>query len=157
MVTTGAPGTTPLAGGVGADPQVRVSVLTGLGGAVLGLAAATVGFLSSGTGAAYGALLGAGLAVGIFVAGALAVYVATRVLPAISLVVAMLTYACQVILALMVFQGLTRTRWLEDGTVSGAWLGGVLAACALLWVGVQVRVAATARVPLYDLPDAGAR
>lgn len=157
MVTTGPPGASPFAGGVGADPQVRVSVLTALGGAVVGLGAAAVGSLVSGSGAAYGALLGAALAIGIFVGGALFVYVATRVLPAISLVVALLTYACQVVIAILVFQGLTRTHWLEDGTVSGPWLGAVLAACALLWTAVQVRVAATTRVPLFDLEDAGAR
>ena len=57
----------------------------------------------------------------------------------------------------MVFAGLSRTHWLDDGTVSGAWLGAVLAVCALVWVTVQVRVAATTRVPVYDLSDAGAR
>lgn len=157
MVTTGSSAATPFVGGVGADPQVRVSVLTAAGSALVGGAAAALGGLVSGSGAALGALLGAGLAVGIFVGGALFVYVASLVLPSISLVVALLTYACQVAVALMVFQGLTRTHWLEDGTVSGPWLGAVLTACALVWTGVQVRVAATTRVPLYDLEDAGAR
>lgn len=157
MVTTGSPAATPFAGGVGADPQVRVSVLTAAGSVILGLVAAGLGLLVSGSGAAFGALIAAGLAIGIFVGGALFVYVAARVLPSLSIVVALLTYACQVVIALLVFRGLARTSWLEDGTVSGPWLGLVLAACAILWMAVQVRVAFTTRVPLYDDPDVGAR
>ena len=135
------------------DPRTAAEAI----GALVGMVAAATGLLVSGSGAAYGALIGAGMDVGVFVAGALAVYVAARVLPSMSLVVALMTYTCQVLVALMVFTGLDRTQWLEDGTVSGPWLGVVLALCALLWVGVQVRVAITTRLPLYDLSDAGAR
>jgi len=156
-MTTGSPAASPFAGGVGADPQVRVSVLTACGSILLGGVAAGLGLLVSGSGAAYGALIATVLAIAIFVGGALFVYVATRVIPTISIVVALLTYACQVVIALLVFQGLRRTNWLEDGTVSGVWLGIVLTACAVLWMGVQVRVALTARVPIYDESDAGAR
>lgn len=142
---------------LGDDPQPRVAALSGAGCVLLGLVAAGLGLATSGPGAGRGALIGAALAAGIFVAGALAVHVAARVLPPAALLVALLTYACQVMVAMLVFGALTRSELLADGTVSGAWLGGVLAACALLWVAVQIRVAATARVPIYDLPDGGAR
>jgi len=135
----------------------RAGVLSGLGCAVVGLVAAGVGLAVSGAAAAFGALIGAGLAGGVFVLGALAVQVVSRVYPPASLLVALLTYVCQVLAALMVFAVLSRGALLDDGTVSAPWVGATLAACALLWVGLHVRVAATARVPLYDLPDAGAR
>lgn len=156
-MTTGTPQARRPAGVPGADPQLRVAALTAAGCLVVGVVAAGIGLTVSGSSAAYGALIAAGLAVGVFVAGALAVHVAARVLPPVALAVALLTYVCQVLVAMMVFAGLTRSQLLDDGTVSGPWLGLVLAVCALLWVGVQVRVAATTRVPLYDLPDLGAR
>lgn len=146
-----------LAAGRAVDPQPRVAALTAVGCVVLGLGAAAAGLVTAGGGAARGALLGAGVAAGVFVAGALAVHVCARVMPSASLAVALMTYLCQVLVAMMVLGVLTERGWLDDGTVSGPWLGAVLAACALLWVTVQIRVAATARVPLYELPDAGAR
>lgn len=157
MMTTGTAQDRLLAGPTGSDPQPRVAAFTGLGCVLVGLVTAGVGLVVSGPGAAVGAAIGAALAGGIFVVGALAVHVSARVLPKLSLVVALLTYVCQVMTAMLVFAGLTSSGMLDDGTVSGAWLGATLAGCALLWVGVQIRVAATARIPLYDLPDAGAR
>lgn len=156
MTTGSSAATTPFLGGVGADPQVLVSVRTAVGSAVIGALGAVAGALAAGSGAVFGALLGAGLAVSVFVCGALFVYVASRVLPSISMAVALLTYFCQVGAALMVFQVFARTRWLEDGTVSAPWLSAVLTGCALLWIAIQVRVAATARVLIYDDADAGA-
>lgn len=135
----------------------RTSVLSGFGCAVIGLVAALAGATLSGAAAAWGALIGAGLAGGVFVLGALAVQVVTWLYPPLSLLVAMLTYVSQVLAAMMVFTVLDRGALGDDATVSTPWVGGTLAACALLWVTVHVWVAATERVPLYDLPEAGAR
>ena len=145
------------AGSWGARALGRAGFLSGIGCAVIGLVAAGIGLVLAGAGAAFGALIGAGLAGGVFVAGALAVHVVSRVYPPIALLVALLTYVCQVLAALMVFALLTRGALIENGTVSAPWVGATLSLCALLWVTVHVRVAATARVPLYDLPEAGAR
>jgi len=141
----------------GARTVGRAGGLSALGCAVVGLVGAGIGLASSGAAAAFGALIGAGLAGGVFVLGALAVHVVSRLYPPASLLVALLTYVCQVLAALMVFAVLTRGELLDDGTVSTWWVGVTLSACALVWVAVHVRVAATARVPLYDLPEAGAR
>ena len=141
----------------GARAAGRAGLLSGIGCAVIGVAAAGVGLALSGVGAAFGALIGAGLAGGVFVLGALAVQVVSRVYPPASLLVALLTYVCQVLAALMVFAILTRGALIHNGTVSAPWVGATLSLCAVLWVTVHVRVAATARVPLYDLPEAGAR
>jgi ATP synthase protein I len=135
----------------------RASVLSGLGCAVIGLLAAGLGLAVSGWAAAWGALVGAGLAGGVFVLGALAVQVATWLYPPAALLVAMLTYVSQVLAAMTVFSLLDGGALGDDLDVSTPWVGGTLATCALLWVTVHVRVAATARVPLYDLPEAGAR
>lgn len=135
----------------------RAGLLSGLGCLVFGTALASTGLAVSGGAAAVGAVIGAALAAGVFVLGALAVLVVSWVYPPASLVVALLTYLCQVLAALMVFSVLTRGGMLDDGTVSGPWLGATLAGCAVLWVVVQIRIAATGRVLLYDLPEAGAR
>ncbi|HYG93345.1 MAG TPA: hypothetical protein VD859_07110 [Nocardioides sp.] len=119
-----------------------------------------VGLVLSGTGAAvagspagYGALLGTAVAVVVFAFGSFAVDAVARVMPAASLLFAMLTYTFQVVVMALVFVGVTRSGLLED-TLDRRWLGAAVIAVVVSWCAVQLRAATTARIPLYE---AGAR
>lgn len=157
MMTTDPTETRQEPGPAGADPQLRIAALAGAGCLVTGLLAAGAAALLADPGAAYGALVGAVIAAAIFVTGALAVHVVARTMPAAALLVALLTYLSQVVLAFLVFWRLSDSGLLTDGTLDRTWIGGVLVLCTLLWMAVQIRVVTRARAPLYDLPEAGAR
>ncbi|WP_203335969.1 hypothetical protein [Nocardioides limicola] len=139
------------------DPQLRIAVWVGASCLVLGVLAAVTGALLVGAPAAWGAGIGATMAGGIFVVGALVVYVAARVMPSLALVVALLTYVSQVLLAALIFVQLEGSGVLDDGTVHRAWLAALLVLCTLVWVTVQITSATRSRVPIFDLPEAGAR
>ncbi|RYP86433.1 hypothetical protein EKO23_08995 [Nocardioides guangzhouensis] len=156
-MTTETPRSTPFAGG---------SVLLGAAVAALvaGLVAVVVGAFVGGAEAAYGALAGALVVVAVFFLGAGLVHLVAGVLPAASLLVALLTYTLQVVLLAAVFVGLDRSGLLEDA-LDRAWLGGTVIACTVVWMIAQIVLAARLRIPAYDLgtsgsqdrPEAGAR
>ncbi|QYJ05621.1 hypothetical protein KUV85_08065 [Nocardioides panacisoli] len=156
-MTTDSPLTRPLPGSLGADPQVRAVLWVGLGCAAVGAGAAVLGGLLVGPSAARGAGVGTAMALGIFLTGALVVAVVSRLLPAAALLVALVTYAGQVVLAVAVFARLQGSEVLVDGTLDAGWLAGVMVACTLLWMGVQVRTVATRRELLFDLTEGGVR
>ncbi len=126
-----------------------------LGVAVAGLAVTVVvtvvGALSSGSTAAYGALTGAGLALVVFMLGSFSVDAVARVMPAASLLVAMLTYTLQVVLMALVFVALSRSGLLDD-TLDRRWLASGVIAVTLTWLVGQVWLTTRARIPVYDLP-----
>lgn len=128
---------------------VRIAAATlAAGGLLVGIAA-----LVSGSAAAYGATVGTAIAVGIFGFGAFAVDAVARVMPAASLLIAMLTYVTQVLLLALVFAAISGSGLLES-TMDRRWLGGAIVLGAVVWMAVQLRVSTTARIPAYDLPDA---
>lgn len=118
------------------------SVLTAV--VMVGLAA-----LLGGPDAARGAAIGGVLAVGVFSFGAFTVDVVSRLLPAASLMVAMMTYTLQVVLMLAAFVALTRSGQL-DAQIDRDWLAGTIIAGAMVWMLVQVRLATTARIPAFE-------
>lgn len=156
-MTTDSQLTRPLPGAMVQDPQVRAVGLVATGCLVIGAAAVGVAWLAADPAAVRGAATGAAIAVGIFVSGAVVVALVSRLLPALSLLVAMVTYLCQVVLAIAIFVRIDRSDALVDGTLSGGWLAAVLVLCTLFWMAALVRSVATSRVPLYDLGEGGAR
>ncbi|MDZ5620830.1 hypothetical protein [Nocardioides bizhenqiangii] len=118
----------------------------------VGVLVVLVAALTDGRSAAYGALVGAGIAVVVFAFGAFTVDAVARLMPAASLMVALLTYTLQVLLMLVVFVGLTRSGVLDDG-LDRTWLGGAIIAGALAWTLAQLTASARARIPAYETTD----
>lgn len=139
----------PLIGGT------AVLVRTAAATALVGLLATLLGALVSGSAAAYGALVGTLLVVGIFGFGTFTVNAVAALLPTASLLVAVLTYTLQVVAMALAFVVLSGSGALDD-TIDRAWLGGTVIAGTLVWIAVQIRLATTSRIPVYDisLPEA---
>lgn len=152
--------TTETAGTQEAGPVTRSAGVTALVGAtvaalVAGLVVSLVGALASGEPAAYGALVGTGFVVAIFAFGAFGVNVVATVMPAASLLFAMVTYTLQVVLMALVFVALSRSGAL-DSTLDREWLAGAVIAGAACWLLGQIVGATRARIPVYDLPSGAA-
>jgi ATP synthase protein I len=114
-------------------------VLAGLGG------------LLSGTDAVAGVLVGAALVCAFFGLGAMVLIWVTRVSPAATLMVGLMTYTLQVVLLAIAFAAL-RGSGLIGSTIDGAWLGGTVIAGTVVWLAIQVTLSMRARGPYYDLP-----
>lgn len=128
---------------------LRPLVAAALVAAVLGGLLAGLGALVSGDAAAYGALVGTAIAVGVFAFGTFAVDAVAHVMPAASLVIALLTYVMQVLVLALVFVALSQSGAL-DSTLDRGWLGGAIVLVTLIWTAVQIRATATARIPVYE-------
>ncbi|MGB0101130.1 MAG: hypothetical protein WBP61_12700 [Nocardioides sp.] len=135
-------------------PGTRALVRAALATVVLGLAATLVAALTSGSAAAWGAAIGTAIVVGVFAFGSFTVNLVASVMPAAALIVALLTYTLQVVAMALVFVALSRSEAL-DASVDPAWLAGTVIAGTIVWLTVQVVVATTTRIPVYDLPEAG--
>lgn len=123
----------------------RAALVAAVAAAGLVLVAAFV----SGRPAALGAAVGGVIAVAVFAFGSLAVEAVSRVMPAASLLFAMVTYTFQVVVMALVFVALNRSGLLEDD-LDGRWLGGAIILGAFVWMAVQIRLATTARIPAYE-------
>lgn len=133
------------------DTGARALVGAALVTAVVGLALIAVAALTGGSAAAGGALVGILLVLGVFGFGAFAVNLVAHVMPAAALMVALLTYVLQVVVMAVVFAALSRSGALDD-TLDRGWLGGTVIAGTAAWIVVQLVVATTRRIPVYDLP-----
>lgn len=138
MLTTTTPGPLVFA--------AAVTMVVGL--LVVGLAA-----LTGGESAAYGALVGLAIAFVIFSFGGLAVDSVARVMPAASLLIALLTYTTQLLLMLVVLVALDRSAALGD-TLDREWLGGAIIAGVFAWTAGHLLAAARARIPAFETPRA---
>jgi ATP synthase protein I len=130
------------------------SVLFGaaLAALVAGLGVTLVGGLADGAPAAYGALAGTLLVVGVFFFGAGVVHVAAGLVPAASLLVALLTYTLQVLVLALVLAGLNRSGLLDDA-LDRRWLAAAVIAGTVAWMVAQIGLTARLRLPVYDLPE----
>ena len=134
-------------------------VLAGAAGVALALGAVLVlaGALVAGRPAALGALVGTVLVVGVIAFGAFSVNEVARVMPGASLVAALVTYGAQLTTTLVALVLLQRSGLLDDGTLDRGWLGAAVIVTVLAWTAGQVVALRRARIPVYDLPEAGAR
>lgn len=121
---------------------------------VVALGVVLLGAAADGAPAAYGALAGGLLVLVVLGSGSLVVDLVAKVMPAASLLVALMTYALQVVLMAAVFVALSRSGLLED-SLDRQWLGGAIIAGTLAWTFVQVWVTSRLRIPAYDLPAGG--
>jgi ATP synthase protein I len=122
---------------------------------LLGAVAALVGQLVDGPSAAAGVAVGTALIVVVCAAGSFLVDAVAGLLPAASLLVALLTYTLQVLAVLVVFLGLERSDLLGS-TLDRQWLGGAAIAATLVWLGTQLLLTTRQRIPAYDLTTSGA-
>lgn len=124
---------------------------------VAGALVVAIGAIASGAPAAYGALAGTFIVVGVFGFGAFTVNLVARVLPAAALLVAMLTYTLQVVLMAVIFLALTRSGLLDDA-LDRQWLAAAVITGTLVWLIAQIVATMRARIPAYQLPpEAGVR
>ncbi|MEQ6900115.1 hypothetical protein [Nocardioides sp. YIM 152588] len=109
---------------------------------------ASAAVLADGTAVA-GAVVGTLVAVAVFGFGAAAVQVVARLMPAASLLFALVTYTFQVVAMALVFVALNRSGLL-DSSLDRGWLGGAIILGALVWTGVHLGTASRARIPAYE-------
>jgi ATP synthase protein I len=95
--------------------------------------------------------------VGVFIVGANAVAAVSRFAPSLSLVVALATFMAQVAVAMLLYVRLSGSSALTDGTLAAEWLAAGLIACTVVWVVAQIVAVRTERIPIFDLPEGGAR
>lgn len=150
MMTTEAPRT----GQVDRDSGVSVLLGAAVSALVLGLLATLTGALVSGSAAAYGALVGTVLVVGILGFGSFVVNVVAGLVPTLALMVAMTTYVLQVVLMGLVFAVLSGSDLL-DTTLDRGWLAGAVIGGTAIWLVSQVLLATRRRIPVYELPTEG--
>lgn len=124
---------------------LRAALVAALAAVLLVVVAAIV----AGSAAATGAAVGGVIAVGVFAFGALTVDAVARLMPAASLLFALLTYTLQVVVMAFVFIALNGSGLLDD-EMDRSWLGGAIIWGAFTWMVVQVRLATTARIPAFE-------
>lgn len=135
------------------DPRHRGTgvLLRAAAGALAGGVLLTVlGALISGAPAAWGAAVGSLLTVVVYAWGTFVVNAVAGAVPALSLVVALMTYAFQVVLVAAVLVGLSRSEMIDD-TVDRLWVTGAVIGVTLVWMIAQVVAASRVRMPVYDL------
>lgn len=136
------------------DPGVRVllgAVRTGAAGA---LVVVVVAALTGQAADVRAAVVGAVVTLTVLTLGAFAVGQVARILPAASLLVALLTYTLQVAVLGLALWWLGGSGLLDD-TLSASWLAAAVMAATVGWMIGQVVLATRARIPAYDLPAAG--
>ena len=121
----------------------------------VGLLAVSTAALTAGSAAAFGALVGFVLVLGFFGVGASVVNAVASVSPTASLLVALLTYALEVVALGAIFVALRRSGALAE-TVDRGWVGGVVIAATLVWLVSQIIAETRSRQPIYD-EEASAR
>ncbi|MCB0907224.1 MAG: hypothetical protein KDB63_08925 [Nocardioidaceae bacterium] len=134
------------------NPGLRVLLGAAWTGLVAGGVVVLVAALTGPAPALWGALVGAGMALGTFAGGSLVVDLVAGRMPAASLLVAVLTYTLEVVLLGLVFWQLDTSGTLGD-SLSGGWLGAAVIAVTIGWLVGQIVLTARARIPAFDLPS----
>jgi ATP synthase protein I len=135
-------GLSPLLGALGAG---AVAVL------VLVVAAALV----DGRAAVVGAASGGVLTLAVFSAGVAVVTVVARLMPSASLLVALMTYALQLLVLALCIAAIERAG-VSGEELSRGWFAAAVIAVTLLWVTGQLVAATRQRIPAYELPSEAA-
>jgi ATP synthase protein I len=119
---------------------------------IVGLVLVVLGAFLSGADAAAAAAIGAVAVTLVFAFGATTVGVVARMVPSLSLLLALITYALQLAVVTAVFAALANGGAL-DATVNRTWLAGAVIASTLVWTVALVVANMRARVLLYDVPS----
>lgn len=151
------PGNPPRPGGAASPGPVlvaglRILAIAAASAAVVGGLVVAIAAMSSGGEAFRAALIGTGIAVGVFAFGAFSVHVAAGIMPSAAMLVALVTYAGQLVLVFAIFIAMSRPGGPADGPQRG-WLAAAVIACTLAWLVVQIVATTRQRTPLYDLAE----
>ncbi len=119
---------------------------------VVGIAALAA--LSAGASGLRGSLIGGVLAVSVFLVGTFTVNVVSGLVPALSLLVAMLTYVLQVVVMALVVLALVRSGFGGQQEFR-QWFAGSVIAVTMVWMSVQVWLFTRQRIPAYAPSDHG--
>jgi ATP synthase protein I len=119
---------------------------------VLGILLGLVARLAAGGAALAGVLTGTALVCGFFGLGTVVLLWVSRVSPAMTLLVGLLTYSLQVIVLGLAFAVL-QASGLMGSTIDGGWLGGTVIAGTLVWLAIQVTLSLRTRQLYYELPE----
>lgn len=138
------------------SPGVRVLLGAMIVGSAAGLVAALAGATFDGAPAAYGALVGTLVVILVFAFGSFVVELVARVMPAMSLLVALVTYTLQLVLMLLALFVLSESGMLGE-SLDPLWLVVAVILGTTGWMIAQVVITTRLRLPVYDLTDAGAR
>ena len=140
--------------GSGSTPGIAGRVVRRALLATLSLAVvlAVLAGVLSGSSALAGVLVGAALVCGFFGLGAVVLIWVTKVSPAASLLVGLMTYTLQVVGLALVFAALRSSGRLESG-IDGRWLGGTVIAGTVVWLAIQVTLSMRGRQLYFDVPS----
>jgi ATP synthase protein I len=120
-------------------------------GAVAVLVLVVAASLTDGRPAVVGAATGGVLTLVVFALGIAVVGLVARILPTASLMVALMTYALQLLVLALAVASIQRAGVGSDELSRGWFAAGVIAV-TVLWVVGQVVAATRQRIPAYDLP-----
>jgi ATP synthase protein I len=139
------------------DTRQGRSVLLGAAGAALvaGLAMALAAWLLADATAVRSVLASTLLVVVVIGFGVFVLNTVASVMPGATVLVALVTYALQLVVMAAVVLQLVRSGMMAD-TLDRRWFGGGVAVATLAWMVAQIVAATRARIPVYDLPEAGA-
>lgn len=140
------------------DTRPGGAVLFGAAVAALlaGLVLTVVAGLVSGSTAALSAAVGTGLVVVVIGFGVFVLNTVASVMPSATVLVALVTYALQLVVLAAVALSFIRNG-VFDETLDRRWFGGGVALATAAWMVAQIVAATKARIPVYDLPEAGER
>ncbi|HSU02098.1 MAG TPA: hypothetical protein VLK03_06075 [Nocardioides sp.] len=124
-------------------------------GAVAVLVLVVVASLTDGRPAVVGAAAGGVLTLTVFALGIAVVGAVARVLPAASLMVALMTYALQLLVLALGITALDRAG-VGPETLSRGWFAAGVIAVTVLWMAGQLVAATRQRIPVYDTVGADA-
>jgi ATP synthase protein I len=113
----------------------------------VGVAVALLGLAVDGVHALYAGLAGATATVVVLALGALVVDVVARIMPAASLMLALLTYMCQLLFLTVALAAVAGSAG-EDVT---RWAAACLIAVTLAWTVAHVVLATRRRIAVYDV------
>lgn len=123
---------------------------------VAGLVLTLVAAVVSGSTAALSAAASTGMVVLVIGFGVLVLNTVASVMPGATVLVALVTYALQLVVMAAITLSLIRGG-MADGTLDRRWFGGGVALTTAAWMTAQIVAHTRARVPVYDLPEAGER
>lgn len=138
------------------DARPGVVVLLGAAAGALAVVVglSLLGLIVDGPSGARGAAVGGSVALVVFGLGTAVVHAVAGLMPAASLMVALLTYTLQLVLMAVLVIGLDRSGSLGQ-TLSRGWFAAAVVATTFAWLATQIWQATHLRLLAYDLDDDG--
>ena len=125
-------------------------------GVAAGVLVVVAGAAVAGSAGAAGAAVGAAVTLAVFAFGAVSVDLATRIQPRSGLLVALVTYALQVVVLVLFFARLRQSTLLED-TLDPRWLAASVVVVTLTWTALQIVTWHRGGTPVRTMATGGER